>query len=813
MKLDKKLTISIDTVKIDKKNRPAGAVGEIERVGTLIQYLPHYFNKVVVKNLVVGNRIFHLTYDKEVFYFDADTFELISRISFDPKTKTLSSNIKKLYIKRPKVLLSGVLTYDLRSKIWKGKGEYNAFDIEGNFKITHKNNYFTFALNSKPCTSIKPLIDYINPPEQIKVWIYPKIPARKYELHYLRGGFILEKDGSVSFDPRKLRAFATAYDAKIHFHPDVPPVSTRKIDIRLKNDTLSFKLYNPLYEGKRLDGSYVKIRNLTTKRAKLDAHIVVKDKIDESIKKILEAYGINLPFVQTDGTTDAVVDFTVALKEGKVTKYKGLYRSEYAKLLFDNTIPLPVRDLNVVSIGSKMEILPCNIKLNPYLDANVSGIIDLNKRNGTFNSTINRLVYRYRDTPLIDMSGANLDILLDFRNGIRFTIPELNVDIVYKQGGGIEAEAKEIHLLKPYFSSQLKQIKSGDMYFKYNKPGFFLKAKIVYPNNIFTIDKKTIDTFHIRAYTQNDTIHVAVNGTVSITATKKKTAINLKNIDIHLDELLQKLNFNERLREKRLQKMPYQSGFIEISGYNSDIWYKKFQLSSLFYNVKIRQNPFYLKFETKHKKGKIRGIVEKDKINIVGKNLSDATMRRLTTLNQLKGGSFDFDAKGKIDDFGGTIFIRDSLWAKTALYNNLLATLNTIPAILTLKNPGFSKKGFKIKRGALEYRFKDKKLFFRKILIEGYSAQITGKGSINFEKELIAIRLQIHFLESLTNVLNKIPVAGYLIFGKDGTLAVTLNISGPLENPKVTTEATKDIIRAPINILERTLTLPFKIFK
>ncbi len=104
-------------------------------------------------------------------------------------------------------------------------------------------------------------------------------------------------------------------------------------------------------------------------------------------------------------------------------------------------------------------------------------------------------------------------------------------------------------------------------------------------------------------------------------------------------------------------------------------------------------------------------------------------------------------------------------------------------------------------------------IYFKKIVIEGYSAHITGKGSIDLNSGMIALKLQIHFLESLTNVLNKIPVAGYLIFGKDGTLAVTLNVKGELGDPKISTEATKDLIKAPLNILERTLTLPFKIFE
>ena len=252
---------------------------------------------------------------------------------------------------------------------------------------------------------------------------------------------------------------------------------------------------------------------------------------------------------------------------------------------------------------------------------------------------------------------------------------------------------------------------------------------------------------------------------------------------------------------------------LHIEGHESTLFYKSLKLPCKFYNAQIKSGPFSIKFVSKHETGEIRGIIENGHIDIEGKHLPDYVIRDLTMLEHLYGGSFDFNAIGKTGDFNGTILMHDTLWAKNAVYNNMLAMLNTIPAVLTLKNPGFSKKGFKIKRGAIQYHFKNPTLFFDNILLRGNSAQITGRGKVDFQSDTTALRMQIHFLESLTNVLSKIPVAGYLIFGEDGTIAITLDINGPLRNPKVRTETTKDIVKAPFNILERTLTLPFKLFR
>ncbi len=813
IKLDKKLDISIDSIEIEKSNKPTKTLKELERIGTLIQYLPNYFNRVYIKNLIVGKRSFHLLYNDNIFYFDADTIQLASKISYDPSLKILKANVRKLIIKDPGVDIAGTFKYDLTNRIWFGDGKYSGFGMEGEFKVSHKNEYISFWLDSKPCSSIKALVDYIAPPEEIKVWIYPKIPAKKYILHYMKGGFLLKSDGTIEYDTKELEASATAYNVQIHFHKGVPPVTTPRIDVTLKNDTLSFKLHKPIYEGKKLDGSWVRIRNLTNKKAMLDAHIAVKDKIDDSIKKILSAYGIDLPFVQTEGTTDAIVDFTVRLVNGRVTKYEGVYRSEYAKLLFDNIVPLPVKNLHVISRDSNIEILPCRIEFEPYLDANLSGFIDLSKKRGEFYPLFKRVSYSYKDIPLIEMNETKERLLLDFSQNVRFSFPALKLEATYKRRRGLDVVAKRLELIKPFLVGPLKPIESGRFDISYAKNEIRANAQVRYPNDIFSADGKSIELFKIAAESKEGQTHIRINDTISIVAQEERTFFNIKKIDIAVDKLLESIKRYTEEAKAEEAKGVKKDHLLYIEGHESKLSYKKVQLPSRFYNIQMHTKPFGIKFETVHEKGKIRGIVDKKELNIVGKALSDKMMRKLTTIDQLEGGSFDFNAVGKIEDFNGTILMRDTLWTKTAFYNNLLATLNTIPAILTLKDPGFSKNGFKIKRGAFDYRFKDGRLFFKKIVIEGYSAQITGKGSIDFNTEMVALKLQIHFMESLTNVLSKIPVAGYIIFGKDGTLSVTLNVTGPLENPKVETEATKDLIKAPLNILERTITLPFKIFE
>jgi len=75
------------------------------------------------------------------------------------------------------------------------------------------------------------------------------------------------------------------------------------------------------------------------------------------------------------------------------------------------------------------------------------------------------------------------------------------------------------------------------------------------------------------------------------------------------------------------------------------------------------------------------------------------------------------------------------------------------------------------------------------------------------------VALKIQFLRSVSSTVHKIPAVGYILLGKDGTISLGLDVEGPLQKPKVKTTAAKDIVSAPLNILRRTITFPFHLFK
>ncbi|WP_456381969.1 YhdP family protein [Hydrogenimonas sp.] len=820
IKLDKKLIIEIGELRIEGKRGGNGpSLHSMNRLGKALRLLPVLFEKIRIDNASIGGKTVHILFFEDLFYIETDDIQLATRIYFDEKRKILFSKIETLHLLRPELSLSGKFAYETKSGIWKGEGEYSGLNLDGNFSIWQKGDLIGFDIDSDPTDSIQPLVDFLNPPEPIKVWIYPKIPAKKYILHHFRGTVRLGDDGKVLFDPEKVEGFATAYDAKIHFHPKVPPVKTKRIDVTYKHNILAFKLYRPLFEKKRLDGSRVRIRNLVPvdgRPCELDAHIVVRDRFDRSIQKILEAYHIPVPFIQTKGTLDATVDLTIALVNGRVVSYRGDYRTESAELLFDGVLPVPVKNLHVLSRDKKVTIEKCFVTLNPYLDASLRGVIDLAGKRGDFHVTVENLKYGVSpNLPLFHIKDRPLHVTMDFRKKIVFEIPDLHTTVGYGSGGKLYFSAENLRYFKPFFDGPLRPIEGGTLTIDYDGKAIEGRGTILYPNDILSYRNLPIHRFDIDFHASSEKIVAKINEKIHLMHKEKLTTIDFEKIDIRLMQLREFLKPYIREMGTKKAETPSSSSsqLLRIHAKESVLYTNFARVPCDAYQVKITTaNPFSILFESQHGSGKINAILYNDDIKIVGKHLPDRVIHGIPALKELHGGYFDFDAIGTMEDIRGTIVVRRTLWAKSPIYNNILAALNSVPAILMLKNPGFSSRGFKIDKGVIKYRYRPPLFTFEKIDIHGKSANIFGKGTIDFERERIHVKMRIKFLETISKTMKKVPVAGYILFGKDGTISIGLSVEGSMKDPKVKTSAAKDILEAPINIIKRTFTFPFHLF-
>ena len=822
IKLDKKLIIEAKNVTIigskkgGKEKKPiqkAHLLHQIDEVTRSIPYIHQIFQKVQIDRIVTPMGRLTFFYDDSIFYLKTDTLQIATRLDFDPITQQLRADDLMLYIQGPDLLVQGSMDYDLKSRIWRGRGTYDGLNLKGTYRLRYVDDTLHFYLDSKPTDSIKPLIDYINPIEPIKVWIYPKTPAKKYVLHYLKGSIGLSMRG-IRFDPDKISAYATGYDADIHFHPDVPPVHIRRVDVRYRHDDLSFKLYHPVYQGKDLTGSRVLIRNLVRRGAphELDAHIVVHDRFDASIQKILKAYRIEVPFVQSKGKMDAVVDFTVSLSNGDILKFIGDFDVPKGRLLFDNTLPVDVEKLKVKAQDLQIDVIGGRAALDPWLEAWIKGDIDLASSKGRFTADILKARFDAAGIPLIQTARRKIEADLSFDHGVLFRFPQMESSLRYRPGGKIDLKVESIGKWRPFFAAALKGLERGHADFHYRGDRWELQSALLYRNHILLRRGKPVERFDIDGRGEEGKIRISINRDISIDRINKTTTLRYSDLQLDLGTLLDDWKKVEK-HSSSPRRIKQSKNRIEIHSARSEILYGNVTLPYDRLELEIDTGPLRADLRAKIGAGTIRGIYRNNRIDAEGKNLPDRFIHGIPAFKNLQGGYYAFTARGEPKHFKGVLSLQDAVWGKSAAYNNILATLNSIPSMLERQNPGFNSRGFKIKKGVITYRFDDPILHFDNIMIYGAAANIFGKGNIDFAKRWIDIRMRVQFLQAVSKTLKHIPVAGYILFGKDGTVSVGLNVQGPLNNPHVKTTAVKDIATAPLNILQRTITLPFHLFE
>ncbi|OQX76331.1 MAG: hypothetical protein B6D54_04150 [Epsilonproteobacteria bacterium 4484_65] len=189
--------------------------------------------------------------------------------------------------------------------------------------------------------------------------------------------------------------------------------------------------------------------------------------------------------------------------------------------------------------------------------------------------------------------------------------------------------------------------------------------------------------------------------------------------------------------------------------------------------------------------------------------VKDKMLHPLIDFDGLKKGRYTLKMSGdpaKVRK--GQIIVEGGVMSGFKAYNNTLAFMNTIPALATLQDPGFSKKGFKIKEGVVEYRMIGDKVIFDSVYIKGGSATIVGKGEVDIKKRSIKMDLAIQTARELGKFVGSLPLLGYILMGKDKSMTVGLKITGTLDKPKVQTTTAEDILTLPLHILKRTIESP-----
>lgn len=331
--------------------------------------------------------------------------------------------------------------------------------------------------------------------------------------------------------------------------------------------------------------------------------------------------------------------------------------------------------------------------------------------------------------------------------------------------------------------------------------GIGFSSNFIYPYQILTENTKPTKNYRVKGEFQNETLALNINEKTDVNISDTIN-INTADTGINLHEIIRLIKSLENNSSQNSKK-------IEFQAKNSFVYLSEFR-KIISESMKLQYDKDILTAQLKHDKGNASLRYEEEVFHLYGKDFGDLFMQELFYLSKFKGGVLDFSVSGNPSEYGGVVYIKDSTIMDYKILNNILAFINTVPSLVTFSLPGYSRNGIYAKEAYLKFRAKENIFNLTDIYLESKELNILGKGELDIEKDTIDIDLNLK--TDLASNASKIPLVGHILFDKE-SVSTSLEITGKLSDPTVKSLLAQEIIVAPINIIKRTLTLPYNILQ
>ncbi|WP_457746303.1 YhdP family protein [Sulfurimonas sp.] len=462
-----------------------------------------------------------------------------------------------------------------------------------------------------------------------------------------------------------------------------------------------------------------------------------------------------------------------------------------------------LKNLHVNFEDNKITLGRTKLFISNYIQTKLNAYYDKKRKRAHISLNNFLLKDSKTDATLYYNKKIMLSILLQDDN-IKIESKALNADFISNEKGwflnidSLDRVAKNSKLLKKY------KLTDGEVQFyklsndKYTR----FKANINYAYHLLTNQDKGISKYTIKGkITKTQKIYLSINKKINVRI-DDDIRINMKNSGINLDEVIRLVK--NITKDSKSSKSNIKFDFNAVDSYIY-LGKNRYVLSD---TIHLQYYDKILTAQLKHAQGNAGVKFENGTFHLYGKNFNDRFMSKLLSLAKFKNGSLEFSMSGKIDEYDGIFFIHKSTILDYKLLNNVLAFVNTIPSLITFSFPSYNSEGLYLKRGYMKFHSKNDFFNISDIYLESPELTILGKGTADLNTNKIDVLLNLK--TDLGSDLAKIPLVGYILL--DGnSISTTLKIKDKLSDPTVELLLARDIAVAPINIITRTLTLPYKL--
>ena len=609
------------------------------------------------------------------------------------------------------------------------------------------------------------------------------LKAAKAQLRYLVGSTSIHSPGLKDFE-----GVLELEDLRYRFAKELPPLQAAGAALSLQNGRVHIAATRPFWEKKALRRLEVLIDPLGAPKIAIDLSLTAP--IDHKIGALVRRYGIDLPFVQSSGATRADLKILLWPKSGKkeITGSFGIGRGE---LCFSGSgLCLLVQDLAAKLAGGRLTIRGGAIGYKDLLSCRVRGELTPADRTGAL----------VCDPLRLDLVSGKMELLRipGLRERVRIAPNRLEfatLGAVYRTDSR-RLELADLSALLPYSPlARRLQIAGGRLSvdFAARKAEGAVKLQ----ESPFARGQKAIEELQISMDLARRLLKIADFGLLDL----KKSPPRLQLGDITLV-----------LRNPQKPKGPQKERLPDLDGDLRDLTlrYKNHRLHLKNGALQIRNNT--LRLQAKGSRADI-WIQKEQNLTLAAKGMDERELADLMGARIFHGGSYDLRIDRSGQKITGLLKIRRAHIKGFALVNNLFAFLNTIPALATFSDPGFSTEGLPVDEGVVEFALQNGRLLIKNIYLTSPALTVAGYGWVDLAGKSVRLDLQLQTLKKVSGLLGKIPVVGYILLGEEGTIATQIKIRGTLDRPEFESELPKETLTYPFKLIGRTIELPFRMLR
>ena len=545
----------------------------------------------------------------------------------------------------------------------------------------------------------------------------------------------------------------------------------------------------------------------------------------------LEKLSLQMPtsFISLEGIGNAFVSGSVNLKEQKAKfdadilklSYEGIELSQSntpISIIYDKKLSLISKDAIFFNItGSAYKINGLHIEAQENKISLKHTEVDIGKYIQTkiyanFNTTTKKSHISLSNFTLTDPNTKKVVYknkkimlaLMHLNDRIKINSQELDGEFTSRNKGwrlklnSISRITKDSALLKHFHINQ------GDFTIYKNKNDKYTRfnAHVKYPYKILVKENEPLEDYKIKGKIYKEMLSLNINNNLHVKI-KDSVTITMQNSCLNTTELLRAM---QDISATSKNSKPLN---ILLSAKNSSLYINK-NRSVLYDRLNMQYYDKILTAQLVYHNAKAGLRLQGDSFHLYGKNFDDKFMNKLFFLSNFKNGKLDFALNGDIDDYKGVIYINKTTITDYKILNNVLAFVNTVPSLVTFQLPGYSTEGIYVDKAYANFQSKNNIFNFTDIFLDSKEIDILGKGVANLNNDNIDVVLNLK--TDLGSDLSKVPVVGYILL--DGnSVSTTLSIKGKASDPEVKSLIAEDIVVAPLNIIKRTLALPYKLIK